>query len=183
MSSKSFVGIWYPDEDPSHMFALSYLQTVGLPHVYIVHDRDLDDNGQLKKKHCHVFFKFRQERYIDNVALLLGIKSNYIQECIDEKGSLRYFLHADHPNKFQYRIDQCRGTLVDYVERCVASTNPSDRMFMLLNVLDSLPCPVTYRSFLVAACEAGLYNEFRRLGAGARDLVEEKNFDKYSGLR
>lgn len=175
MSSKSFVGIWYPDEDPSHLFALQFLESCHVPFVSICHRYDIDSDGKLKKPHYHVFFKFRQERYLDNVASLLGIKSNYIQECLDEKGALRYFLHADHPEKYQYRLDDCHGPLVDLVERSVSKTNLSDRTFMLINVLDRLPVPCTYRQFLIASCEAGLYSEFRRLGVGTAHLLEDHN--------
>lgn len=175
MSSKAFVGIWYPDEDPSHLFALHLLETTNTPYVCICHKFDTNDDGSLKKKHYHVFFKFRQERYLDNVAKLLDIKPNYIQECLDEKGSLRYFLHADHPHKYQYRLDDCHGPLIDSVERAVSNCRENTRVVMLLNVLDKLPIPCTYTQFMLSACDAGLYSEFRRLGVGARLLLEDHN--------
>ena len=173
--AKYFCGILYPDEDPSHLFALQFMRESKANFCYITHDRDLDDNGDLKKSHVHYIIKFPNERYVDNVARLLGVDFIYVQECIDFIGAEKYLLHTGLKNKYQYRIDEVYGPLKVEVEKHCFKSTEGDRVLMLLNVLDTLPYNCSYRDFLVACCQAGLYTEFRRLGSGTLKLLESHN--------
>ena len=38
-----------------------------------------------------------------------------------------------------------------------------------------MPVPCTYRKFLVAVCENGMYGDFRRMGSGVKTLLDEHN--------
>lgn len=175
MSSKYFFGSWYPDEDPSHMFAMKFLIDCKVNYCAIDHDKDLDEDGNIKKKHTHVLIKFPNERYLDNVCRLLGISPIYLQECIDARGAEKYMLHIGQKGKYQYRLDEVYGPLKIELEKNVVKTNEANRVELLLNVLDSLPTPCYYRDFLEAACRCDLYSEFRRLGSGVHSLLEQHN--------
>lgn len=182
--SRAFIGVWYPDEDFTHLLALNLLQENGYSYVAINHDKDTYDEldncephliGSLKKAHTHVYIRFKNPRYVAPVAEELGIKENYIYPCSNTPGALSYMIHDGYPKKYQYSTEELYGPLKVEVEKLTVCEDEGCRVLRVLDVLDSLPYPVTYRKFLVAVCNCGLYGEFRRMGSGVIKLLEERN--------
>lgn len=181
---RTYCGVWYPTEDPSHMFAIERLKAEKYPFIACDHDRDRytsaetdDPNkiGQLKKIHTHIVIQFNNPRSYDAVVKELNISSNYLQICRDTKGSVLYLIHDQDADKYQYEVADCYGPLVPLLEKYLSDETESVRALSLLRLLDSMPKPVTYRQFLEKACEAELYGDFRRMGFGVTKLIEEHN--------
>lgn len=188
IKSRAFVGVWYPDEDMSHLFAINKLNECGYKYVAIDHDKDVYDShdecdpsllGSLKKKHTHVYIRFKNPRYLEPVADELEIKTNYLQPCRDTPGALGYMIHDGFPDKYQYPVEELYGPLKVEVEKLMVCEDEGSRVLRVLDVLDSMPCPCTYRKFLVAVCECGLYGEFRRMGSGIVKLLDEHNMHMF----
>lgn len=75
---------------------------------YIFHDRDLDDNGQVKKKHLHLVCYDDSPNFITK-----GIKNfegatlpNLVEGCRNGRACIRYLVHKDDPQKQQYDITE-----------------------------------------------------------------------------
>lgn len=105
--SRIFLGVLYPDSE-SYEFekVLSRLEDTFLDLAYITHDADTDENGLLKKAHVHWCGKRSSPAPLSTVANALGIAENNIEFCRNWKYSLRYLIHADNPDKFQYSPDK-----------------------------------------------------------------------------
>lgn len=172
--SKNWVGLWYP-QDETHVHAMERLSQGGYRYAAILHDKDTDENGELKKPHWHIVLVFPNQRTVNPIAKEFGIKSNYLQLSHDRDAALRYLIHADDPDKYQYSPDEVFGTLSDSIPQLTERLSESAQVLSLLSILDRLPVPCTYYQFLVAACNAELYAPFRRMGAGAIKLLEEHN--------
>lgn len=68
-----------------------------------LHDKDIDDDGQLKKAHWHIVICYSGNKSFDQVCEDLSeIKCPIPQICRDVRSSVRYFIHKDHPHKYQY---------------------------------------------------------------------------------
>lgn len=183
IKTRTFVGVWYPDEDLSHMFALNVLNEYGFQYCAINHDRDtysIEDKipdgkkvGDLKKPHTHVYIRFRSARFLDAVAKELKIEPNYLEPCRNSVGSLLYMIHDGYPSKFQYSPDEVYGPLACEVKKSKVMEDEGLRVLRILEILDRLPTRCTYRDFLTAVCKAGLYADFRKLGSGAKYLLDE----------
>lgn len=73
-------------------------------YYYIYHDRDIDENGNLKQKHIHIValdrggtsFKAHCARF-ESV-----IPSQFICKVKSPRAMVRYLTHKDSPDKFQY---------------------------------------------------------------------------------
>jgi len=176
--------VLYPEEDLSHTFAMKALDTKGYSYVAVNHDKDVyteDDDcpkdkvGTKKKPHTHVVVRFGGARYPSPFCESLGIKLNYCFVCDNPKNAMLYLVHHGYDNKHQYDLDECYGPLKPELSKYLDCDNEGDRVLRVLDVLDSLPKGTTYRKFLVACCENGLYSEFRRLGAGVSKLLDEHN--------
>lgn len=68
-----------------------------------LHDKDIDDDEQLKKPHWHIVICYSGNKSFDQVCEDLSeIKCPIPQICRDVRSSVRYFIHKDHPHKYQY---------------------------------------------------------------------------------
>lgn len=170
---RKFCAILYAD-DVSHMEAFSKIKE-NFDSAYILHDSDTLDTGEVKKPHYHVVFTFPNPRYLSSVADDLGIPENYVERCLKLNSALRYLIHADNPDKYQYSLECVGGTLKSKLEKLLGDVSEEAQVLQLINFLDSTPCKVTYRDFLVFACENGLYSCFRRLGYGMKLLLDSHN--------
>lgn len=103
---RSFLGILYPDaENYNCDEVLDRLKSFFPDWAYIVHDSDVNEEGELKKPHIHWVGR-RSACTLDFVASSLKIPENDIEFCRKFKRSIRYLVHKDSPSKFQYEVDK-----------------------------------------------------------------------------
>ncbi len=181
--SRNWCLVLYPD-DETHVNCISILESSGYQYCGILHDRDIYDDtdttdtnliGTPKKPHYHIVITLKNPRFREPIAQELGIKPNYLEVCRNRDAALLYMVHDGYPNKFQYEIDSLFGPLASAVNKLLADENESARVLRVLDVLDTLPVPVSYRTFLTRCCELDLYGDFRRMGSGIIRLLDEHN--------
>ena len=104
--SRIFLGILYPDsESYDCKKVISRLEDTFTDLAYITHDLDVTEDGELKKAHIHWCGKRSSPAPLSTIANALGIDANNIEFCKNWKYSLRYLIHADNPDKYQYAPD------------------------------------------------------------------------------
>lgn len=72
---------------------------------YILHDKDVNDDGTPKKAHYHVYGKLDTARIPQSVANALGVGIASLRVVSSWRGAVRYTVHLDHPDKHQYSVD------------------------------------------------------------------------------
>lgn len=173
--SCNYTMILYPD-DFDHVVAMDVLKSSGYQYSAILHDHDVDKEGNPKKPHFHVIVCFPRQKDLNALCNELCIKANYVEPVRNRQYAERYHIHADDPDQYQYDPSSIFGPLADRVRAHVASgETEEEKVKSLLVLLDSMPVPCTYRQFLVACCDANLYSVFRRLGNVLRHLMDEHN--------
>lgn len=71
------------------------------------HDKDLNADGQLKKKHKHILLMFSGKKSYEQIkAITDSLKQPIPQRCHDAKGLTRYMAHLDNPEKAQYDVSE-----------------------------------------------------------------------------
>lgn len=184
VKTRTYCMILYPNEDPTHANAIWLLTSNGYSFCAIDHDMDTYDDyddcepdqiGQLKKPHTHVVLRLKSPRFKEPLAKELGIAPNYLQVCRDSKSAMLYLIHDGYPNKFQYDVDTVYGSLKFELEKYLVSEDEGSRVLKILDLLDSMPKPCSYRRLLVAVCQNGMYGDFRRMGSGIKTLLDEHN--------
>lgn len=187
LRSRNWVMVLYPD-DPSHMECLSILEKSGYNYAAILHcedvydEHDTDDSekiGTKKKDHFHVVLSLKNPRFRDPLADELGIKPNYLEVCRNRDSALLYLVHDGFPNKYQYDPANAFGPLALAINKLLVDESESARVLKVLDVLDTMPVPTSYRAFLTRCCELELYGDFRRLGSGILRLLDEHNTSFY----
>lgn len=103
---RKFLGVLYPDST-SYCFEelLSTMHKMFPEFAYCLHDKDKSDNGEDKKPHVHWVGRFKAPRAIQSVADEIGVPSNMVEYCIDFRSAVRYLIHVDDPDKFQYSME------------------------------------------------------------------------------
>ena len=103
---RKFCGVIYPDAtnyDCSEV--LAKLAGAFASWAYILHDMDVDENGELKKAHFHWVGKVDNPTSPTAVSGKLGIPVNDVCFCKSWKAQVRYLVHADDPEKYPYQMD------------------------------------------------------------------------------
>lgn len=180
--SRNWCLVLYP-EDETHKNCIENLLKGSYNYAAILHDKDTwlaDESpdhveGELKKPHWHVVLVCGNARYRNGLAEELGIKPNYLEVCRGRDTALLYLVHDGYPEKYQYDIDDCFGSLVPNLEKLLVCQDEGEKVKTIVSMIDSAPGKLSYRSILLKACDNGLYGEFRRLGSGIKYLLDEHN--------
>lgn len=167
--------ILYPDFDETHLQALQFIQA-NYQYASIVHDKDIDESGEPKKKHVHVMARFGNARWVDSIASELGIETHYIHKCGSLEKYGRYLVHADDPDKAQYRLDDVQGDLRPLVAKALEHQKTEDeKVLSVIQLLDEIESPLNVKQFITIMAQHGLYSEVRRNGYMMVKVLEIHN--------
>lgn len=165
----------YPDCE-AHVKALQIIER-SYDYAYILHDRDIMENGELKKPHYHVLLRFPNATWSTKVCKDLGIQENYIEKPRSFNSALLYLIHFNDTDKTQYSVDEVKGSLK---HRLVNEVNKidkteSEKIIELLDFIDSMAEPITIAGFSRYCASMGYWSEFRRSGGIFMRAIDEHN--------
>ena len=102
--TRHWTSVVYPDSAPDNWRDIInelYIQWVSSP----LHDKDTDANGEIKKAHWHVLLMFDGKKSYEQIKEITdSINAPIPQKVASAKGLVRYMLHLDNPDKFQYEM-------------------------------------------------------------------------------
>ena len=134
VKSRGWLTLIYPDSGDINNVHL--LDDRGLSYVISpIHDRDLmDDKVSFKKPHYHVLILWVSPTTLSCAQSFVDLIGGVgCLPCASVTGSVRYFLHLDNPEKFQYCFDDMISHGVDLF-RLIASEE--DDLRMLFDIFD-----------------------------------------------
>lgn len=76
--------------------------------AYIKHDKDMDENGEVKKAHYHIILRFYNEVNKSTIATKFNIHHNLVQALGNLYGSIKYMLHIAEENKHKYDVSELK---------------------------------------------------------------------------
>lgn len=85
---------------------------MGLVFVCILHDKDVNPDGTLKKPHYHLLLFFDGKKSFEQIKEITDIlNAPNPQRVKNPKGMVRYLIHMDNPEKHQYKREdiKCYG--------------------------------------------------------------------------
>lgn len=107
--SRNFHGVVYPDSDSYDCSDVLSRLAQFSDFAYILHDQDMDENGELKKPHYHWLVARDTPAPLSTMVNALGVPENSVEFCRSYRAFLRYMIHADEPTKHQYSPDDVKG--------------------------------------------------------------------------
>lgn len=167
----------YPD-CPAHVSALELIEKT-YDHCYILHDKDLNEDGSIKKPHWHVVLYCKHAIWNTALAKDLDLTLNYIQEIRNADLMLEYLIHANEEDKHQYSLDEVKGTafLKQQLKKNleVDTLSEGDKVIELIDFIENADKEISVSSFSRACAIMGRWDVFRRSGAIFLKMIEEKN--------
>lgn len=170
--------VLYPNEDPTHKTALEYIKENYSKYAYIKHDKDVLEDGSIKKEHYHVVVSFSNYRWRNAISNELGITINYIEKVRNIENALKYLIHYNNSNKYQYDIEEVKGTLKHKLDTLINNEDKteSEKVLELLDYIESSKEYIRVADFIRFVCSSNLYDIYRRSATTFMKLIEEHNY-------
>lgn len=134
-------------------------------YAYIVHDKDVNEDGTPKKPHIHLFMKFKDSQQFKYIAKWFDVSENYINRI---KGkwvtAIRYLVHANDESKYQYEDSEVKANFDFSVEKDKINNNGNGRNKRKREIIENIT------SGLWKFCD--IYDEEKITGA---EVVEYRN--------
>lgn len=114
--SKYFCCVLYPDSTTYDVDKI--IKSLAEEHLTFfvspIHDRDLEDDGSLKKAHYHLLLAYSSATTLNNIRgwfKACGMPESELHSvrvCASGVGYFRYLTHKDNPEKVQYNDNDIR---------------------------------------------------------------------------
>lgn len=152
--------------------------------LYIKHDKDRLENGELKKIHYHVVLKFKNYKWKSALSDELNISDNYLQPVRNLNNILCYLIHYKEDNKYHYDLSDVKGSanFKDKLNKVIKSIDLSeeDRVLSIIEYLHSCKYYVSFTSLVDFVLKNGLWSDFRRSASIFSKLLDEHNAIYYN---
>ncbi|MBQ9839095.1 MAG: replication protein [Oscillospiraceae bacterium] len=107
--TRNWAVVLYPESAPEHWRDIiddMHIEWVESP----LHEYDTNPTGEVKKPHWHVLLMFGGVKSYDQVMeVIKPLNCPAPQKCHNTKSMVRYFVHLDNPDKFQYSVTDIIG--------------------------------------------------------------------------
>lgn len=167
--SRDFAIVLYPDEDIKHERVFRYIvnhERLFNP-VWIVHDKDFQDDGSPKKSHVHMFCHMPKQTTISGFLKCLSNYIDYAEPVHNDFSYLMYMIHdtlsADSDGKHLYDLSELHGNpkliskvfgqnpyfvqLGEFAEACRQGANISDIIIDSISIDDVNKRKIAMESF------------------------------------
>lgn len=170
----------YPDEDITHKKALEHIKN-NYDYAYIIHDKDFNEKGELKKSHIHLIVQFQNAKWNTSFAKDIGITSNYIQSIRNYENCLEYLIHYNDENKYQYDIEEVQGNLKKKLKQYLSNDgiDENEKSLSLIDYIESYDGYLSVSEFAKYTCFVGQWDVFRRASSIYLQIILDHNY-KYT---
>ena len=152
-------------------------------YAYIIHDKDVNEKGELKEPHIHLALRFKNAYDTKHIASWFGITENYVSKV---KGKwvdmLKYLTHQNAPDKYQYSDSEVVSNF-DFTETIKKSSKSKDeRKEEIVNLIaegeirefnyNDYITPIEYTKYSKAIKDAFTYRKDKLIMQGAEREME-----------
>lgn len=165
----------YP-ENEQHQKAVEKIKQ-SYDYAIVLHNRDITEDGELKKEHWHCVLRFTQAVWSSALCKDLGIEHNYIENVKRFDNALQYLIHYNDSDKAQYSIDEVSGNLKQKLVESINKVEKSEgeKVLELIEYIESQNDRITIKSFANFCAQQGYWSEFRRSATIFIKIIDEHN--------
>lgn len=133
--SRNWVIIVYPESAPDDWRGIldnMRVQWIESP----LHDKDTNPDGTIKKAHWHIILAFGSKKSYKQVKEIADkLNAPVPQKVHNMKGQVRYLIHLDNPEKYQYSVEEVKSHGGIDVDKYFKATS-SQRYEMIREMID-----------------------------------------------
>nr|CRY97090.1 hypothetical protein [uncultured prokaryote] len=125
--ARTWTFVVYPESAPENWRDI--LSDYHIPWVESpLHDKDVNPDGEVKKAHWHIILFFDGKKSFEQVQEITdALNAPIPQKTANAKGLVRYLIHMDNPEKYQYKRDEiichCGAEIDEYFALSASSKN------------------------------------------------------------
>lgn len=115
--TRNWAMIVYPDSAPKNWREV--IDDLHIPWIASpLHDKDKNPDGSKKKPHWHVILTFENKKAYHQIKEITDkLNSPIPQPCESLRGYVRYLVHTDNPEKYQYARDTIENHGIDDIDK------------------------------------------------------------------
>ncbi len=111
-------------------------------YAYILHDKDTDENGNLKAPHYHVIIQFKRDdgRMIEHIAKWFNVEPQYVRKSTSKSkhkflDMAKYLIHKNAEEKYQYEESSVTANFdyKEFINQVSASQKRQDLMERIIS--------------------------------------------------
>lgn len=145
-------------------------------YAYILHNKDLkEDLSDFKKSHYHfqVYNEFQKE--LLTWSKLFGLNFARVQKISNKKSAIRYLIHADNNDKFQYDIVDINSNfeIIKYFDKLISDENCE--IDLIFTYIDFHKRKIGIKELIDYVLDNNIWGTFRRNYSIIKDLLYEHN--------
>lgn len=133
--ARTWTFVVYPESTPENWRDI--LSDYHIPWVESpLHDKDVNPDGEVKKAHWHIILFFDGKKSFEQVQEITdALNAPIPQKTANAKGLVRYLIHMDNPEKYQYKREEivchCGADIDEYF-----ALSSSSRRVVLREVME-----------------------------------------------
>ena len=165
----------YP-ENEQHRLAVEKIQS-SYDYALILHNRDVSENGEIKKEHWHCVLRFNQAVWSSALCKDLGIEHNYIENVKKFDNAIQYLIHYNDSDKVQYNVDEVKGNLKQKLVESINKIEKSEgeKVVELIEYIEKQDKKISIKAFASFCAQQGYWSEFRRSATIFIKIIDEHN--------
>lgn len=173
--SRTHLILLYPD-CKEHIEALEKIKQK-YDYAMILHDKDTTEEGELKKEHWHIVIRFKDGVWSTAICKELGIEHNYIEEVKRFDNALKYLIHYNDKDKYQYSLEEVSGSIKTRLTEIVKKEEKSEaeKVIEIIEYIESQNKRITIKAFANYCASQGYWSEFRRSASIFIRMIDEHN--------
>lgn len=167
----SFAGktrVWlmllYPDNE-EHQQILESLPRDFPQAIWAHHDRDIStETGEILKDHVHVVLYFTNDVYKSHITKKYAwceTIERWVRPAKNIRERVRYLIHADDPDKYQYPYSYLEGNVKPYEKFIDREQTEADKAKCIIHLIKTQTFS-DLADLIVCLCDNGLYAVYRK---------------------
>lgn len=145
-------------------------------YAYIRHDKDLQENLEDFKK-CHYHFQVFNEyqKELTTWGRVFDVNLARVQKISNKKDAIRYLIHADNNDKYQYDIIDINSNfeIIKYFDKLI--NNESCEIDLIFTFIEFHKRKIGTKEIIDYVLDNNIWGTFRRNYTIIKDLLSEHN--------
>ena len=144
--------------------------------AFILHDKDTNDDGTLKKEHYHLLIFFDNARWGTAILKEIDIDNPNLIEFRENKASaIQYLIHSNNHDKFQYDYNDIQSDIDISVYFNNLKNKETIDIAILFDYISNYIGILTFYQLYSYVLSNNLWSTYRRNYTILKDLIQEHN--------
>lgn len=146
-------------------------------YAYILHDKDTNDDGTLKKEHIHLLLFFKNARWGTSILKEINIdNTNLIEFRENKSNAIQYLVHSNNLDKYQYPLENIISDIDISIYFNKYKDDETKDISIIYDFIVNYVGILSYTTLYYYCATNNLWSSYRRNYLIIKDLVYEHNF-------